>query len=207
MGTGSRPRHSDERFLIVDSIKKLLILDIDETLIYATEASLPRQADFLVGQYHIYKRPFLNVFLNNCLDWFEVAVWTSSTPSYASAIVSAIFENPKTLSFVWASDRCTVAYDLEWFEYYNRKNIKKVKRKGYRLESIIAVDDTPQKWERSYGNLVRVNPFEGEETDDELKYLLLYLAQLRYEENIRSVEKRFWRNRLTRSIGESDQIR
>ena len=207
MGTGSRPRHSDERFLIVDSIKKLLILDIDETLIYATEASLPRQADFLVGQYHIYKRPFLNVFLKNCLDWFEVAVWTTSTPSYASAIVSAIFENPKTLSFVWASDRCTVAYDIEWFEYYNRKNIKKVKRKGYRLESIIAVDDTPQKWERSYGNLVRVNPFEGEETDDELKYLLLYLDQLRYEENIRSVEKRFWRNRLTRSIGESYQIR
>jgi RNA polymerase II subunit A small phosphatase-like protein len=105
---------------------------------------------------------------------------------------------------VWASDRCTVAYDMEWLEYYNRKNLKKVTRKGYRLESIIAVDDTPQKWERSYGNLVRVNPFEGEETDDELKYLLLYLDQLRYEENIRSVEKRFWRNRLTRSIGESD---
>ncbi len=152
-----------------------MILDLDETLIYASEASLPRQADFLVDPYHIYKRPFLDVFLKNCLDWFEVAVWTSSTPSYAIAIVSAIFEDPKTLSFVWASDRCTVAYDLEWFEYYNRKNLKKVKRKGYHLESIIAVDDTPQKWERSYGNLVRVNPFEGEETDDELKYLLLYL--------------------------------
>jgi len=188
----------------VDSLKKLLILDIDETLIYATEASLPRQADFLVGQYHIYKRPFLNVFLKKCLDWFEVAVWTTSTPSYAIAIVSALFENPKTLSFVWASDRCTVAYDMEWLEYYKRKNIKKVKRKGYRLESIIAVDDTHQKWEHSYGNLVRVKPFEGEETDDELKYLLLYLDQLRYEENIRSVEKRFWRHRLTRSIGESD---
>lgn len=80
----------------MDSIKKLLILDIDETLIYATEASLPRQANFLVGQYHIYKRPFLDVFLKNCLDWFEVAVWTSSTPSYAIAIVSEIFENPKT---------------------------------------------------------------------------------------------------------------
>ncbi|MEG4342063.1 HAD family hydrolase [Microcoleus sp. A003_D6] len=188
----------------MDSSKKLLILDLDETLIYATEASLPRQADFLVEPYYIYKRPFLDVFLKNCLDWFEVAVWTSSTPSYAIAIVSAIFEYPKTLSFVWASDRCTVAYDIECFEYYNRKNLKKVKRKGYRLESIIAVDDTPQKWERSYGNLVRVNPFEGDESDDELKYLLLYLEQLRYEKNIRTVEKRFWRNRLTRSMGESD---
>lgn len=188
----------------MDYSKKLLILDIDETLIYAIEASLPRQADFLVEPYYIYKRPFLDVFLKNCLDWFEVAVWTSSTPSYAIAIVSAIFENPQTLSFVWASDRCTVACDREWSEYYYRKIIKKVKRKGYPLESIVAVDDTPQKWERSYGNLVRVNPFEGDETDDELKYLLLYLQQLRYAENIRSVEKRFWRNRLTRSTGESE---
>lgn len=80
----------------MDYRKKLLILDIDETLIYGTEASLPREADFLVEQYHIYKRPFLNVFLKKCLDWFEVGVWTSSTPSYATAIVSAIFENPKT---------------------------------------------------------------------------------------------------------------
>lgn len=190
----------------MDFSKKLLILDLDETLIYATEASLPRQADFLLEPYYIYKRPFLDVFLKNCLDWFEVAVWTSSTPSYAIAIVSAIFKNPKTLSFVWASDRCTVVYDLEWFEYYNRKNLKKIKRKGYRLESIIAVDDTPKKWERSYGNLVRVNPFEGDETDDELKYLLLYLEQLRYAENIRSVEKRFWRNQLARSSGDSDII-
>jgi len=58
--------------------------------------------------------------------------------------------------------------------------------KGIGRESIIAVDDTPQKWERSYGNLVRVKPFEGKETDNELKYLLLYLDKLRYEENIRS---------------------
>jgi TFIIF-interacting CTD phosphatase-like protein len=46
----------------MDCIKKLLILDIDETLIYAAEASLVRQPDFLVEQDHIYKRRFLNIF-------------------------------------------------------------------------------------------------------------------------------------------------
>ncbi|MCU0541902.1 MAG: HAD family hydrolase [Oscillatoriaceae cyanobacterium Prado104] len=181
--------------------KKLLILDLDETLIYGNETSLYRKADFLVEPYYIYKRPFLDVFLKKCFEWFEVAVWTSSTSSYAIAIVSAIFENPENLSFVWARDRCTIVYDIEWLEYYYRKNIKKVKRKGYPLESIIVVDDTPQKWERSYGNLVRVHPFEGDETDNELQYLLLYLEQLKSVENIRSVEKRFWRNRPARAIG------
>jgi RNA polymerase II subunit A small phosphatase-like protein len=119
--------------------KKLLILDLDETLIHATETPLTRKPDFLVEPYYVYKRPFLDVFLKNCFEWFEVAVWTSSTPSYAIAIVSAVFENPENLSFVWARDRCTINYDIEWFEYYYRKNIKKVQRKGYPLEEIILV--------------------------------------------------------------------
>jgi RNA polymerase II subunit A small phosphatase-like protein len=55
------------------------------------------------------------------------------------------------------------------------------------------VDDTPQKWERSYGNLVRVAPFEGDSKDDELARLLVYLDHLRNEPNVRRVEKRNWR--------------
>ncbi|MDQ4120460.1 MAG: hypothetical protein M3209_03335 [Acidobacteriota bacterium] len=39
--------------------KKLLVLDLDETLIYATEEELERKADFRAGQYLVYKRPFL----------------------------------------------------------------------------------------------------------------------------------------------------
>jgi hypothetical protein len=40
--------------------------------------------------------------------------------------------------------------------------------------------------------------------DDELQYLLLYLERLKSEENIHSVEKRFWRDRLARAIGNSE---
>lgn len=87
--------------------KKLLILDIDETLIYATEKTLERKADFRVGHYFVYKRPHLKEFLSQCLDWFEVAVWTSSSPDYAKEILANIFDDVSVLSFVWASDRCT----------------------------------------------------------------------------------------------------
>ena len=74
--------------------------------------------------------------------------------------------------------------------------MKKVKRQGYNLESVIAIDDTPKKWEKSYGNLVTDQPFTGDESDRELKDLLVYLDTLRNEENIRSIEKRGWRNKV-----------
>jgi TFIIF-interacting CTD phosphatase-like protein len=56
--------------------------------------------------------------------------------------------------------------------------LKKVKRRGYNLESIIAVDDTPRKWEQSYENLIAVKPVEGDECDRELPHLLIYLNTL-----------------------------
>ncbi len=42
---------------------KLLILDLDETLIHATENELNFSADFRFDRYFIYKRPYLDQFL------------------------------------------------------------------------------------------------------------------------------------------------
>ncbi len=181
---------------------KLLILDLDETLIYSTGASLARKPDFIVEPYFVYKRPNLDNFLATCFEWFDVAVWTSSGSQYAAAIVAEIFPYPQLLKFVWTSDRCSIAinYNQDLIDgyyptYYSRKPLKKVKKTGYKLESIIAVDDTPRKWEKSYGNLVRVAPFEGDECDRELTHLIEYLNILRVAPNIRSIEKRSWRRK------------
>ncbi len=182
---------------------KLLILDLDETLVYATEIPLARAADFSVYNYHIYQRPHLDTFIATCLDWFNVAVWTSSGADYAAKVVAAIFPNPQALEFVWARDRCSIAYnynydliDGEYPTYYYRKLLKKVKRRGYDLKSMIAIDDTPKKWEKSYGNLVRVQPFVGDVADRELIYLLEYLHILKTAPNIRTIEKRGWREQI-----------
>lgn len=82
--------------------------------------------------------------------------------------------------------------DFEWV-----KNLQKLKRRGYRLEQIIMLDDTPKKLRRNYGNLVRINMFEGDMQDRELKHVMLYLQELKLAENIRKIEKRGWRLRFT----------
>jgi TFIIF-interacting CTD phosphatase-like protein len=177
--------------------RKLLILDLDETLIHATKTALEQQADFRVYKYHVYKRPHLDLFLQSCFEWFTVAVWTSASPDYAAEIVSTIFLDPSRLAFVWDRRRCSSGYDYDLGEYYTRKPLKKVKRRGYRSESVLAVDDTPQKWTCSYGNLVPIKPFEGDIRDDELRHLIVYLEKIKNEPNIRKLEKRFWRQSVT----------
>ncbi|MCD9188004.1 MAG: HAD family hydrolase [Pyrinomonadaceae bacterium] len=175
---------------------KLLILDIDETLVYAAEERLERKEDFIVGQYFVYERPFLKVFLQFCFDNFEVAVWTSSTRNYAEQIIAEIIEPTHIYSFLWARERCTISFDPEEREHYYEKKMHKIRKRKYDLNSVIVVDDSPEKWRNSYGNLVRVKPFFGEPDDDELKHLIIYLERLKKIENIRSFEKRNWRNRL-----------
>jgi TFIIF-interacting CTD phosphatase-like protein len=176
--------------------KKLLILDLDETLIYSTEMKLKRSQDFVVGQYLVYKRPFLHEFIEFCIENFNVAVWTSSTSSYAVEIVANIFQNPSDLKFIWSKTRCTISFDLDLQETFLEKKMTKVRGRGYDLKKVIVVDDLPQVWRNSYGNLVRVKSFFGEADDNELQKLIAYLEKLKDVENIRKIEKRTWQNRI-----------
>lgn len=173
-------------------MKKLIVLDLDETLIHALESPLGPKCDFEVDRYYVYKRPHLHEFIDYCLASFEVAVWTSSTSSYASEIVERIFPSVSELKFVFARDKCTHRFDPEFVDYYYLKDLKKVKKLGFKLSNIIAIDDSPEKFNRHYGNLVRVKPFEGNSEDNELLKLIKYLEILKSAEDIRVVEKRGW---------------
>ena len=176
--------------------RKLLILDLDETLIHATEENLEREPDFSVGQYFVYKRPFLESFLEFCFENFDVAVWTTATESYAEEILPGILKDNQKLKFIWTRGRCTLFFDEEEREHYFVKRMSKLRRRGYKLESVIVVDDSPNVWKCSYGNLVRVKRFEGDENDDELRLLPIYLKKLLDVSNIRKIEKRNWRNKI-----------
>ena len=48
----------------------LIILDLDETLIHATEKKLKRKEDFMGLNYFIYKRPHLEFFLKKLFQYF-----------------------------------------------------------------------------------------------------------------------------------------
>lgn len=171
----------------------LLILDIDESLIHATEQQLARKHDFMVGPYHIYRRPGLQEFLLGCAQAFDLAFWSSGTTDYVDAIVNDIVPTGIQPSFVWARSRCVRQFDYDRYEENFLKDLRKVKRRGLSLARVLIIDDEPAKLSRNYGNAIYVQPFTGQPNDDELGRLLPYLLSLRDVADVRRIEKRGWR--------------
>lgn len=179
--------------------RALLILDLDETLVYATHERGEIDPDFRLFDYYVKKRPHLDEFLDRIFALFDVAVWTSSGSSYAAQLVSRLFPDPDKLQFVWDVRRCTMRRDLVADRYYTIKDLKKVKRRGYKLERVLMIDDTPRKLRRQYGNHLMLAAFEGDPDDRELLAVLPYLEWLRGQENFRAIDKRNWRQWSGRS--------
>ncbi|MCA9657508.1 MAG: HAD family hydrolase [Myxococcales bacterium] len=173
---------------------KLLVLDLDETLVHAVNAPLGRMPAQQVGPYAIYHRPGVVDFLERCLASFEVGIWTASTLEYAHPVLNGLVDRDR-LAFIWGRERCTLRHDPETHEYEHLKDLKKLRRRGYRREKVLFVDDTPGKIARSYGNYVRVAPYYGAHEDDELPLLADYLEHLGPAEDVRPIEKRGWQRR------------
>ncbi|BDD11073.1 hypothetical protein FUAX_35050 [Fulvitalea axinellae] len=180
----------------------LLILDIDETLVYATPDPLGRPEDFRVGPYRVYKRPGLEAFLDFAFRYFRVAVWSSASDAYVEEMVKKLGMEGK-LEFAWGRSRATLRNALPSYlesdmlfgnlgHQHYIKRLKKVKKLGFSLDKTLMVDDSPHKLQQNYGNAIIVSEFTGDELDDELRLLARYLMSFQGCENVRCIEKRYW---------------
>lgn len=185
--------------------KTLLILDIDETLIFGSAEKLEKSFDFTVFNYFIYKRPYLKEFFDTIKDHFLIALWSSADDDYVEEIAKKIIPHDIELEFVWARSRCSykrnfnaVFDDYQDYStsdsshYHFIKPLKKLKKKGYKLERILILDDTPHKSKDNYGNAIYPKEYTGED-DNELLLLADYLLTLKDKTNIRRIEKRGWK--------------
>lgn len=172
--------------------RNLLVLDLDETLVHASETLLDRQPDVVVLSYFVYFRPGLAEFIASVADRYRLAVWTSSGRTYALEICRSIFPSSVHLEFIWSSEKCTTQWNYDTGQACGAKRLSKL-RKRYPLERILMVDDSPEKHTRNYGNLIQVWPFEGDAMDRELDALANYLQLLAGCKNVRTIEKRGWR--------------
>lgn len=176
-------------------LRPLLILDLDETLIYGSEARLHRPADFRVGPFHVYQRPGLEPFLAAVTQHYDVAIWSSASADYVAGIAAALARFVPQWKFIWARDRCTERLHPETLETCFLKDLRKVKRSGINLDRVLIVDDTPSKVSRNYGNAIYICAFTGSDDDHELPQLANYLDSLYTTANFRKIEKRNWRTR------------
>ncbi|MDX8404529.1 MAG: HAD family hydrolase [Mariprofundus sp.] len=187
--------------MIIENDLQLLILDLDETLIHGSEEELDQPADFQVGQFLVYERPYLREFMNFCREHFIVAVWTTATPNYAEAILHKVCGHDYPFEFIWCRERCTARGEGNDGEFRWIKDLKKVQKNGWNLNRMLVVEDKPENLARQYGNVIRITPYSGDRDDQELKRLMPFLLELKGIENIRKIEKRGWKHSF--KIGEA----
>lgn len=115
--------------------KPLVILDVDQTLIYASKESLNKKPDFEVFNYGVYKRPNLDEFINRLNKSYDIAIWSSAGNEYVNSIIKHLDLNIK-IQFIWGRNESTQQRQLNDYyetgndtEYYYVKPLKKVKRK------------------------------------------------------------------------------
>jgi RNA polymerase II subunit A small phosphatase-like protein len=145
----------------------------------------------------VYLRPGVSEFVEWMAASYELAVWTASSPDYARFFAARLFAG-MALTFVWASDRCTLRFDPDHFVIRSIKDFRKLRREGIDLNRVLMVDDIAQNHVRNYGNLVQIKSFEGNPADRELFELVPYLESIANRQDYRSIDKRYWRSSPSR---------
>lgn len=176
---------------------KLIILDLDETLIHATSNRLDIPEDFIFDKYFVYKRPFLDEFLTSLTSDFKLGIWSSADDEYVNHIVQTITPPEINFEVIWGRSRCSYRRDIEQDIFIYEKRLDKLKKRGFRMEKILIVDDTQEKSRTNYGNAIHIKEFNGDQSDEELRTLLVYLRTFKDCDNVRTVEKRGWRQKAS----------
>lgn len=171
---------------------KLLILDLDETIIHSTREWIGRPPAFEGGEIgFLFVRPGLQPFLESVHRKYRVAVWSAATDDYVNAVRRLVL-NDCPLAFAWSRAHCDLNSQDDGAPVFV-KNLDRVHAFGIALSSVVVVDDRPEALARHADNLVAIKPFYGDKNDDELSRLSGYLDRIGRCEDVRLIDKSSWR--------------
>ena len=157
--------------------KRCLVLDLDETLIFAhnesSDTGYDERIDLYIGEnrthsIYVYYRPFLKEFLEYVSAKWEIAIFTSSSNIYANAILERIDPQNKYFNFRLFKNSC--------YRDCNNHLIKDLSIiKNRHLKDIAMVDNSIDSIIYQLENCVPCVPFYGDAKDQELVSLAKFL--------------------------------
>lgn len=182
----------------MDFKSKLLVLDLDSTLIhseYLTAQNLDTKLETFiikdeeVSLYQVKKRPFLGKFIQEANKYFALGVWTASNETYADAVIANLF-NGIDLAVRYSREKCVIEYHPQ------TTMIKKIKKplskitsenKNFHEKNTLFIDDNPTTYEDNSANAIGVSPWTGQEDDYLLKQLIDIIKVASQLEDVRKI--------------------
>ena len=170
-----------------DEAKKNVVLDLDNTLIFAEymkkfpfedkkirTKSIRFELHDMDGYYIVFERPSVQLFLDRLFQKYNVSVWTAASKDYALFIVKhVILARPgRKLDYILFSHHC----ELSDSKYSDSKNLKMLSEhfgiEDYNLTNTIIIDDHPEVYNTQPDNAIQIKVFDfmepGSERDDEI---------------------------------------
>jgi len=177
--------------MINNDTRPLLILDIDQTLLFASTTPLAKPYDYQAERTWIYKRPHVDDFLHFCTAHFQIGIWTSARASYAEEIFSQVFAH-FPLTFIHSEQHCLAGRDANG-QRISIKPLGQLSQRGFELSRILMIDDSEEKHCLNAANLILIRPYYALEDDNELFLLKWYLNIIKQHENFLSLNNQHWR--------------
>lgn len=185
---------SRHRLSIVN--RKVLVLDLDETLIHSHHDGVIRQTvkpgtppDFVVKvvidrhpvRFFVHKRPHVDFFLDLVSQWYDLVVFTASLEMYGAAVADRLDSGRGVLLKRFYRQHCQLVSNC-----YS-KDLRLVNDD---LSSTFIIDNSPGAYRSYPDNAIPIKSWFADPTDTALLNLLPTLDALRFVSDVRSVLSR-----------------
>lgn len=182
---------------------KLLIFDMDETLIAAKFGTIPKEFektfayDLCGTEIQVRLRPYVNDCLTKLSSMYEIIVFTAGQQDYADHILDYLDPDNQIFKKRLYRQDCIKVNNF----YIKDLDIVLDRDK----ESMIIVDNSIISFAFDLDNGVPINSFYGVEPDDrELLFLYSYLEEIKDEKDVRiPIAKSFKLSQMQNSLGSS----
>uniref|UniRef100_T2MI72 protein-serine/threonine phosphatase n=1 Tax=Hydra vulgaris TaxID=6087 RepID=T2MI72_HYDVU len=185
---------SVERLRLVP--RKVMVLDLDETLIHSHHDGLARPsvkystpADFVLKvtidrhpvRFYVHKRPHADFFLDIIGQWFDLVVFTASMEVYGSAVADKLDRNKGILTRRYYRQHCKMD---------NGAFSKDLTVINPDLSKIFILDNSPGAYRGHPNNAIPIVSWFADPSDTALLNLLPILDALRFTNDVRSILSR-----------------
>ena len=180
---------------------KVLVMDMDETLIHAKFLTNPNQeknddGDFMVQiasknnvqdimKVSVKMRPFLDSCLEHLARFYEIAVFTAGEQTYADAVLDYLDEGREIIKHRLYRQHCVNVAEGTYV-----KDLRIIQDRD--LKDIILVDNSIVSFAFNLDNGVPISGFVRQKNDEEFLYLVTYLEEIYSYPDVREhIQKTF----------------
>ena len=160
--------------------KKTLILDLDETLVHSAFTPFTRKSDLMLtinfdGEdrlLYVLKRPYVDEFLKELADLYEIIIFTASISEYANPLLD-LLDKHKCIKYRLFREHCT---------FDNGIYIKDLKIFDRKINNMIIIDNNPLSYDNNIANGIPILSWYEDLNDKELLKLLPILKYMSNKE-------------------------